>query len=214
MRRNANRKDGIPEEFRVRTQSDKSQRAALSVLSPYNRTALGLGQTGVIVFAGADSSGPRYSSWPRVDSCKLIPFGAERPRTKMPAEDDVVDILYQIPGILRRAVTGKERAKVGKSQAGGTPAWHVGVGDPLIPGEPFLDVGQVTFYHQPAFKPPKVTPTLYVATILLPEFVPKLGPGAPLLVAVYDRMHIPRFEAYRPTQSQLEELGVKGRYFF
>lgn len=98
---------------------------------------------------------------------------------------------------------------MGIGRATGTPMWKVAIGDELIPGEPFLSVGNVLFFHQPKYKTKENRP-LFVASYLLPDsHILRVRPGWPLLVAVYDPIHLNRFENFKPNTLLLESLGCK-----
>lgn len=108
-------------------------------------------------------------------------------------------------------LTGNENAGVVKVRAIGRVRWHVAVGDELIPGQPILDVGKLTFFHQPAYKAPRENPKLYVAKLILDRQATAgdLAVGYPLLVAVYNTEHLARFESFIPSAMLLQSLGSK-----
>lgn len=107
---------------------------------------------------------------------------------------------------------GKENYLV-YNKARGLADWKVSVGDELFPKAPLLTVGPVNFFQQPAYKN-RETPRLFVAKLLLNGLVEgDILPGTPLLVAVYDPTHLPRFEDYVPSREQMRVLGSDYRGF-
>jgi hypothetical protein len=181
----------------------------MSILSPLNRTALDLGDHGVIVFAGAESTGSRFSSWPRPNSNGLVPPGAGRPQNKgFSISGNPTADIYNMYNEARSALGKGPKTGPAAPLLEGTPNWLVQIGEELRPGEPFLKIADVTFLHQPRFKPPIETPTLYVANFLLPKtMIHGMPAGTPLLVAVLDPNQLPRFETFKPTSALLKSLS-------
>lgn len=200
---------GVPEKYRVRTPQQARNREALSVLSPYNRTAVALGETGVLVFAGASSTGNRYTSWPRANTCRITPPGTTPPQLiQEPDDADIPEMAYAAKRHVKHLIKGtKPKQRYRQSVAQGEIKWHVDIGDLIVPKAPILEVGPVTFFQMPGYKG-WTTPKLYLANKLIvgTNALPVVA-GTPLYVAVYDPAQIPRFESFLPTADLIASLG-------
>ena len=187
-------KPGMPAKYRVTSPASQKNRSTLSILSPLNRTAVDLGKSAVVLFAGVDAKIERYASWPKASTCPLVPKGGHRPVERAfdisgnPTED-----IANIATAVRKQMNGQAGAPM--TWTSGEVKWLVEVGDEIKPLQPLLRVGNTTFLAQPKLRAPAENPPLYVANRLLTmgAILHRLREGEPLLVAVHDLDHLVRF---------------------
>lgn len=173
------------------------------------------------MFAAPDcGSNIRFVCWPKPDSYSVAISNTGEVRLKVPNKtkpqtfrtsgDPIIDIM-RIKRLVKNKftsfVTGKEPKARPKPMIGkaGKVHWLVKVGDPLLPEQPILKVGEVVFFNQPAYKTTFAlsnTP-LYYANFLLEDGKVTMPPleGTPVAVAVKDKNDLLRFENFRPRPS-------------
>jgi hypothetical protein len=160
------------------------------------------------MFAGVEALRERYASWPKASSCPLTPKGGYRPIVRDPSVitgDPVTDLAHLRKAVVKHTIGTKPSSR---SYTAGHVVWLVGIGDAIEPGQDLLRVGDTTIKAQPKLKEPAENKPLYVANLLIEGGIslPVLKTGTPLLVAVWDRAHIVRFEQFVPSPTVLQQL--------